>query len=146
MSYHIKLKEYFCPNCKASFIPYELKMSCPNCKTVQKNIPNEYLSFIDELIVSLRVNKIRGGSFLPGAWYMGSYAEHMQSIIFKLFYAVESKKLDINGLKKYMDDIRWDQTTPYFKGYVTDMALRVYSRKSELKVSFWSRLLSKLLT
>lgn len=147
MSYHIKLKEYNCPNCNALYIPYKENMACPSCKTIPVNTPKEYLGFIDELIASLRVNKIREGRYIPSAWYTGSFTEYIQGIIFHLFDALDkdkSKNVEL-FISEYLGSMKLDKDDNYLKNYIYSLSLEIYSRKSELRISFWTKLVSKLL-
>lgn len=146
MSYHISLEDYYCPNCNALYIPYEENMSCPKCKKVDNNIPKEYLEFIDKMIASLRVNKIDGGMFIPLGWYMGSFTDSVQDIIFHIFYAWDKKRPRDGELfiTNYVNTLECDKEELYIKGYINSIALEIYARRKELRVSLWTRLLSKL--
>jgi hypothetical protein len=147
MSYHIKLKEYNCPSCNALYIPYKVNMLCPFCRKIPENTPKEYLGFIDEVIISLKMNKVQGGRYLPNAWYIGSTSEYFQDVIFRIFDALDKNKTDtaevfidgyLNLTERYKDAI-------YMKNYIKSMFLEVYSRKSELHISIWNKFLLKLL-
>jgi len=120
MSYHIKLKDYFCSKCKAEYIPYEKGILCPNCKISTENIPEEYLGFIDELIVSLMVNKHRGGEFLPMGWLEASFADSIQYILFKTFYVWDNKKPKDGEsfIKEYINNLRFENKDLYLKDYI----------------------------
>jgi uncharacterized protein (UPF0297 family) len=156
MSYHIRLDEYKCSECEALYIPYEENLPCPNCKVVPANVSKEYFGFITELIASLRVNKIKNGNYFPDAWYIGSFTDYIQDIIFHIFNALEKQKFNnisnvVNFLnstvfvKKYLDSMEWDEESLYRKDYINSIIQKIYSRKKELKISLWTRLLSKLL-
>lgn len=146
MTYHIRLKEYKCPNCNALYIPYKENIPCPSCKTVSVNISKEYLGFIDELIVSLRVNKIREGRYIPSAWYTGSFTEYIQGIIFHLFDALDKEKPKNVELfiSECLVSIKLDEGDKYLKNYIHSLALEIYSRKSELHITFWEKLREKI--
>ncbi len=149
MSYHIKLKEYNCLNCNAFYIPYEEKLPCPSCNLIPKDISKEYFNFIDELIISLRVNKIREGSYLPSAWYSGSQAENIQLVFFKLFHFLNIKKPRDGEafINEYFKNFKMEEKElEYMRDYLHTVALKIYSRKKELKVSLWARLLSKIIS
>ena len=143
MSYHIKLKEYNCPNCNILYIPYKENMPCPSCKTILINTPKEYLGFIDELIVSLRVNKIKNNRYIPGVWYIGSFTEYVQDIIFHIFEAMDNSKLNDPKLliDEYIDLIKSDEN---IKKHIHSIVMEVYFRKNELNINYWDRLLCKL--
>lgn len=147
MSYHIRLEEYNCPSCNALYIPYKINIPCPNCKKIPDNVPREYLSFIDDLITSLRINKIRNGKYLPNAWYIGSFVEYIQSVIFNIFDRLDiSKTSEVEMfVNEYLDSTEWDKNIPYGKDYIHSIFLEIYSRKNELSVSLWTKLIFKLL-
>lgn len=147
MSYHIRLKDYRCPSCDALYIPYKVDLSCPNCGRVSSNINQEYLNFIDELIVSLRVNKIKNGKYLPKAWSVECFSEYIQHVIFYMFDDLDKNKKDTvkTFVNKYLDPIDLGKNTIYRKDHVRSIFFEVYSRKKELHISIWTKLLSKLL-
>ncbi len=146
MSHHIRLKEYNCPNCNALYVPYKVDIPCPNCKKISDNISQEYLGFIDELIISLRINKLNCGRYLPDAWYTGSFTEYIQEVVFHIFDALDKNKTDTVEvfIKKYLDSIEWDKESIYRKEYIHSIFLEIYSRKNELSVSLWTKILHKL--
>ncbi len=147
MSYHINLNEYTCPSCNAIYIPYEKNMACPSCQKIEGNIPEEYLDFISRLISSLKVNKTRGGRYIAMAWYVGSYCDYIQDVIFHVFDAIdreEPKDVEV-FITKYLDSLRWDTDAPYRKDYIHKIVSKIYARREELKISLWARLLSKIM-
>jgi hypothetical protein len=148
MSYHINLKEYNCPSCDALYIPYKVNMPCPNCKKIPDNTPEEYLHFIDQIITSLVINKEREGSYRPSAWYIGSFTDYIQSVIFHVFNALENKKRTDTVevfVTKYLNSTQWDEDAPYRKDYIHSIFTEIYSRRKELRVSLWSSLWSRFL-
>ncbi|PIR68293.1 hypothetical protein COU49_01865 [Candidatus Nomurabacteria bacterium CG10_big_fil_rev_8_21_14_0_10_35_16] len=146
MSYHIKLKEYNCPSCSVFYIPYKNNIPCPFCKKIPADISKEYLTFINELIASLRVNKIREDKYIPSAWHTGSFTEYIQDVVFRVFNTLDKNKPNNVELfvSKYLDQIKWAGDTCYLKDYIKSIILEVYSRKNELHISFWTKLISKL--
>ncbi|MFA5935062.1 MAG: hypothetical protein WC827_04210 [Candidatus Paceibacterota bacterium] len=145
MSYHIKLKEYKCPKCEALYVPYEENLPCPSCKTVpMTNVSKEYFRFVDGLITSLRINKINGGSYLPGAWYIGSFVDSIQELVFKIFNYMEIKKPKNmeSFTKECLDLMIVDDKSLYLKDYFYKIILKIYSRRKELKVSLWTKISS----
>jgi hypothetical protein len=147
MSYHIKL-EYVCPNCKAEYIPYEEGLPCPSCKIIPTNTPKEYLGFIDELIVSLRINKMSCDRYIPDAWLTASFTDNLQSVFFRLFQFLSIKKPRDGEafINEYFKNfIIKDKEVEFMRNYLHIIALKVHSRKEEFYVSSWSRLWSKFL-
>jgi len=147
MSYHIKLEEYRCSNCDALYIPYKVNMPCPNCKKIPDNTPEEYLHFIDQIITSLVINKEREGGYLPSAWYVGSFTDFIQDILFNIFYSLnrDKPKNADKYINEYLDSMEWDEDAPYRKDYIHSIFTEIYSRKKELRVSLWSRLWTRFL-
>lgn len=144
MSYHIKLKDYNCPDCNALYIPYKEGMFCPSCKTVPVNISKEYLGFIDQLIVSLRVNKIKGNKYIPSAWYVGSMVDQVQSVIFSVFDILETKRPanEVVAINEHLNSLTWDNNSPYLKDNIKSICQEILLRKKELRVSLFTKLLS----
>jgi hypothetical protein len=147
MSYHLNL-QYYCPSCETAYIPYEENIVCPFCKTKAMDIPKECFVLIDELIVSLRSNKAKEGRYLLGAWYVGSFSDFLQEIIFKIFDAWDKEKPS-NGelfITNYINNIKFEENSACLKEYINPIALKIYYRKEELRVGLWTRLISKILS
>ena len=147
MTLHINLKDIKCEKCSAVFIPFRQDFKCPKC-----NEPtNEFFDFIPELIGSMKYHKERYGKFTPDAWYIGSLAEDVQSIIFKIFDVLEIDK-PINPeefIITTIDKINW-RDQQYLKNHIKEIALEVLKiyltqkdswqkRDDVIKVSGWKR-------
>lgn len=146
MTYHIKLEEYFCPKCNARYIPYKVDLPCPNCKVLPATVPDVYLDFIGELVGSLRVNMTREGSYLPAGFYIGSFAEQIQYIVFNIFEHWRKKKPKGDDfIVQYLNEILSKEEIPYMVVHLKSILKEVYLRRDELKVGFWMRLLPKLM-
>jgi len=147
MTYHIKLDEYFCPKCNASYIPYKKELPCPNCNAVSNSVPEKYLSFIEELVASLRVNMIREGSYSPSGFFIGSFAEQIQYIVFNIFEHWRKKKPKGDGfIAQYLNEMLSEEEVPYMVKHLESILKEVYLRRDELKVSFWRRFFPKLIS
>lgn len=147
MSYHIKLERYTCSNCKVEYIPYKEELPCPSCKEVPENTPKEYFGLLDELIVSLRINKINSGGYIPDAWLIDSFSDNIQSVFFRLFqfWSIKKPRDGEAFINEYFKNfIIEDKELEYMRDYLRVIALKIYSRKKELEVSIWIRLMSKL--
>ena len=149
MTYHIKLEEYTCPGCKAEYIPYENGLSCPSCKIIPIDVSEEYFGFIDNLIVSLRINKINSGRYVPEAWLTASFSDNIQLIFFKLFHFWSIKKPHDGEafINEYFKNfIIEEKESEYMRDYLHNIALKVHTRKEEFHVSWWTRLMGRFLS
>ena len=149
MSYHMKLEEYSCPDCKAEYIPYEKGLPCPSCKIIPTDISEEYFGFIDNLIVSLRINKMSCGRYIPDAWYIGSMSDNLQSIFFRLFQFLSIKKpRDGEAFigEYFKNFIIEEKEVEFMRDYLHTIALKVHSRKEEFHVNWWTRLIGRFLS
>jgi hypothetical protein len=123
MTIHIHYKDNKCPKCSVLFIPFKKDFKCPNC-----NEPiNEFFDFIPELIDSMKIHKEKYGDYMPPAWYVGSLTEHVQSIIFKLFDALE-RQISPNPsefIADWLNKVKWGNQQ-YLQKHIEDIASAVY--------------------
>jgi hypothetical protein len=87
MTLHIGRSDYKCTQCNEIFIPYGLNPSCPYCRSANPT-SKEYSDFIRSCARSLRINRKRG-SYIPGAWYIGSFSDFVQNALFEIFDRIE---------------------------------------------------------
>jgi len=149
MTYHIKLEEYACPDCKAEYIPYEEGLPCPSCKTIPTDVSEKYFGFINELIASLRINKINSGRYIPDAWLTASFADNLQSVFFRLFqfWSIKKPKDGEAFINEYFKNFTIEDTeVEYMRDYLHTIALKVHSRKEEIRVSWWTRRIGRFLS
>ncbi len=88
MSIHLQLPEYKCKNCKTTFIAYSKGIECPRCKQKEES-QGECYDFVSTQADIMLCHKEKYGRFFPDGWYIGSYCEHVQSTIFKVFDYIE---------------------------------------------------------
>ena len=123
MTIHIHYKDSKCPKCSVLFIPFKKDFKCPNC-----NEPiNEFFDFVPELIDSMKIHKEKYGDYTRPAWYVGSLTEHIQSIIFKLFDALE-QQISPNPsefITDWLSKVKW-KDQQYLQKHIEDIALAVY--------------------
>jgi hypothetical protein len=116
--------EHSCSNCEAYYIPYDEDVPCPNCNTLEE----ERFDFIPEAVTSMAFNKARFGSYTPGAWWVGSLADHILMLLFSLFDAFESEnqeKLSIDSFTlKWFSNMDWGEQQ-YLKEHLYAIAMRV---------------------
>jgi hypothetical protein len=88
MSIHLQLPEYKCKNCKTTFIAYSKGVECPKCKQKEES-QGECYDFVSTQADIMLYHKEKYGRFFPDGWHIGSYCEHVQSTIFKVFDYIE---------------------------------------------------------
>jgi len=113
-----------CPECKAYFIPYKKDFKCPNCGKVSEiTIPN----FISEAVDSIQFNLSEHGSYQPPAWYVGSFGDHVMSLLFKIFEAkrISKRKISFDEFaKEYLSKMIW-KTQEYLEKHILELAIEV---------------------
>ncbi len=86
MTMHV-VYSHECENCKAFYIPYDPDVPCPRCGQVEE----ERFDYIPQAAASMRVNQMSGGSYTPGAWWVGSLGDHILLLLFGVFDAYEAE-------------------------------------------------------
>lgn len=69
-----------CGQCEAYYIPFEAAVVCPKCGADEDEV---FTAFISEAAHSARFN-LQRGSFVPGAWWVGSFADHILRLLFNI--------------------------------------------------------------
>lgn len=145
MSLHSNKKNFACPKCSAVFIPFKAISQCPKCDN-QINAPAEYLDSIDICARSLKDNKARFGSFIPHAWFSGSFADQIQSTIFKLFANVEAQEQ--NDLNAFIDTaLTSSGNEVYLQKHIKEIFFEVktaYEKLPEIKITPFSKFKERL--
>jgi hypothetical protein len=112
-----------CGTCKAYYIPYDSDVPCPRCGAVEQ----ERFDYIPQAVTSMQVNKTSGGTYTPGAWWVGSLGDHILSVLFGLFDRYESQQGQMPFelfIENALEGMTWgdqDYLRPHFRG----IALRV---------------------
>ena len=123
MTLHVSY-DHECPKCNAYYIPYDVDVPCPSCGLVEQ----ERFDFIPEAAASARFNLITHGSYVPGAWYAGSLADHILSLLFDLLEEHreepdgQSFKPMAHNALKHMD---WGDQK-YLCDHIYSIAVRVF--------------------
>ena len=111
-----------CGACQAYYIPYD-DVPCPRCG--QKE--TERFDYIPQAVESMRYNLQTGGSYTPGAWWVGSLGDHILSLLFGLFDGYEEQKGAV-GFEEYLVDrllaMQWGDQD-YLREHLHGIALRV---------------------
>jgi len=104
------------------FVPFHKDFKCPNCAEPT----NEFFDFIPEIIEAMEYHKKRYGRYMPGAWYVGSLADNIQSIIFRIFDVLEIDKpaKPEEFIITTLDKMNWSDQQ-YLKNHVKEIALEV---------------------
>lgn len=107
MSWHIFSAEDFeCPECQASFIPFEEAQPCPRCKT----IASEHFEFVDEVVAGMRIHKNEYGSYTAPAYFVGSTAESVFHWVCRWLDTIEQQR-EVNELTiaAMLDNTDWGE-------------------------------------
>lgn len=82
MTLHISYSHQ-CAHCSAFYIPFEEAVVCPQCGAHEAEI---FATFISEAADSANFN-LHSGSYVPGAWFVGSFADHVLYLLFAILEA-----------------------------------------------------------
>ncbi len=148
MSHHIAY-DHQCPDCQAWYVPYDVTVPCPQCGLVEK----ERFDFVRYAAGLLRTNLRKYHSYSPPAWYVGSYSDHLASLLFMIFEAhrVANPPCSFEEMaREIVNRLEW-RDQEYGKDYLYQLALRVHAElekrmeedAAEPAVSWWRRLLGR---
>jgi hypothetical protein len=113
-----------CPSCEAYYIPYDSDVPCPQCGIIE---PERY-NFIPLAIESSLTNLAVEGSYVPGAWYMRSLADHILRILFDLLERERENSSGISFNDIVEEELQrkdWGEQV-YLRQHIHGIALRVY--------------------
>jgi hypothetical protein len=122
MTMHV-VYSHECSACKAYYIPYDSDVPCPKCGVVEA----ERFDYIPQAVASMQVNKRSGGSYTPGAWWVGSLGDHVLSVLFGLFDAYEAQHGRVAFepfIDTTLDRMKWGDQD-YLRVHIRGIALRV---------------------
>ena len=122
MTMHV-VYSHECPNCKAYYIPYDADVPCPQCGQIEE----ERFDYIPQAAASMQVNKDSGGSYTPGAWWVGSLGDHILHLLFGLFDAYEAQRGQApfeQFLDQRLAEMGWGDQE-YMRTHLRGIALRV---------------------
>lgn len=113
-----------CGVCESHYLPYDADVPCPKCGLVE----GERFDYIPQAVASMRINKQSGGSYTPGAWFVGSLGDHILHLLFGIFDAYEARQEQI-GFEQFIDEIlsriTWDDQE-YLREHLRGIAIRVH--------------------
>lgn len=122
MTMHV-VYSHECGACQAYYIPYDADVPCPRCGVVE---PDRF-DYIPQAAASMRANKQSGGSYTPGAWWVGSLGDHILLQLFGLFDGFEAQRGQA-AFEPYLDDalgrMQWGDQE-YLRSHLRGIALRV---------------------
>lgn len=111
-----------CGACQAYYIPYDTDVPCPRCGLVEE----ERFDYIPQAVASMRFNK-SGGTYTPGAWWVGSLGDHLLMLLFGLFDSYEAQQGQA-AFESFLDNalqrMEWGDQE-YMREHLQGIALRV---------------------
>ncbi len=121
MTMHV-VYSHECPSCKAFYIPYDADVPCPQCGQVEE----ERFDYIPQAAASMRYNRA-GGSYTPGAWWVGSLGDHILMLLFGIFAAYETQQGQ-TAFEQFLDQrlaqSEWGDQE-YMRDHLRGIAIRV---------------------
>ena len=127
MTLHITYN-HKCPQCEALYIPYD-DVPCPRCGLVEA----ERTDYIQQAAMSLRFNKSKG-SYVPAAWWAGSFGDQILYQLFILFDAYEKMSPpDFHAFAaSHFEKMNWGDHL-YLKDHILGIADRLHKLLSSGK-------------
>lgn len=122
MTLHV-VYNHQCEQCQAHYIPYDSDVPCPKCGTVEI----ERFDYIPQAAQSVRYNLERYGSYVPGAWWVGSLGDHILHILFHLYegYRMLPEKPDFDVyVRDSLERMNWENQV-FLRDHIYNIALRV---------------------
>lgn len=121
MTIHV-VYDHKCEKCGALYIPYDAGVPCPNCGLVEA----ERFNYIAEAAASLRFNK-EEGSYRPAVWWVGSFGDHILSVLFGLFDEYENTRPENFAAfaAEWLSSKNWGDQQ-YLQGHILGIAVRLH--------------------
>ncbi len=122
MTLHV-VYSHECSECHAYYIPYDADVPCPKCGQVE----GERFDYIPQAVESMKYNKDCGGSYTPGAWWVGSLGDHVLHVLFGVFDAYEAQRGDVPFEKfvhSTLHHMQWGDQE-YLRDHLYGIALRI---------------------
>ena len=129
MTLHIHYN-HTCPKCDAYYIPYDDAVPCPRCGLIE----TERFDFVPEAARSALFNIQVYGSFVPSAWYVGSYGDHVLMLIFSILeqYRVNKKDTTFQTVVRAIADKMEFGDQEYAREYVVSLSARIFEEISKI--------------
>lgn len=130
MTYHIAY-DHQCQSCGADFIPYEEHLPCPKCGTAAAT----WLHYPRQAAESLNVNLASKGSYMPGAFWVGSLGDRVLYLLFQIFERWRHKEpqADFSAhLQEELPKIGFEPSHEYLREHLGTIALRAFDELEKL--------------
>ena len=125
MSLHIPYTHQ-CPKCSAFYIPYAEDVCCPSCG-VQEDKSEVFDTFIQQAANSAEFNFNSHGSYIPPAWWVGTFGDHILSLLFGILEqhrTTENSESFADVARRMVDKIEWSDQE-YTREHLYQIALKV---------------------
>ena len=128
MTMHITY-DHQCAKCGAFYIPYD-EVPCPNCGLIE----SERFDFIPQAADSAMFNLEEYQSYVPPAWWTGSYGDHILSLLFSILeqQREEPDKPFPSIARSFVDEVEWGDQG-YGKEHLYNIAIRVHEQIEIIK-------------
>lgn len=130
MTYHIAY-DYQCQACGADFIPYEEQLPCPKCGIAAQT----WLGYARSAAESLNVNLQSRGSYMPGAFWVGTLGDRVLYLLFQTFerWRLTEPNPDFSEhLREDLPKIDFEPQHEYLREHIRIIALRTFEALGEL--------------
>ena len=129
MSLHI-MYDHQCSKCQAFYIPYAKDIVCPNCGVDEE----EMYDIVPQLVESANYQMDSMGFYIPVAWWIGSFGDHVALIIFQILDTYTKR----DNKEKKFQDIAFEYCNKgtwgnqlYMKDHIRDLSYCVFLALNE---------------
>ena len=110
-----------CKKCEALYIPFD-DVKCPKCGELEEQRAD---GVPGRIAMSANLNKSVGRSYVPDAWFVGSFGDHVASFIFRLLDGHEKTDTDFTKyVRETLAKFNWGDQS-YSEYHIGDVAIKV---------------------
>jgi len=123
MTWHIHY-DHQCSKCEAHYVPFDDVEPCPQCGEVEA----ERFDFIPQAAGSALSNTHGDGSYMPGAWFVGSLGDHLLHLLFAILekHRTSDGSVPFDALaRSFVDKMEWGDQE-YMRDHLFRMSVRVF--------------------
>lgn len=93
--------EFTCPQCNTLYLPYSREAACPACGRLEDRDSD----FISTAISSIEKNLKDNDSYLPSAWNVGCFSDHILYLVFQVGSDYRIRQGEFKDFDSYVPEI-----------------------------------------
>ena len=121
-----------CPQCSAFYIPFDETVRCPSCG-LQEDKSATFDTFVEQAAHSAQFNLQSYGSYIPPAWWVGTFGDHILHLLFPILEYHRTLKVPKSFAvvaREAVDQMEWGDQE-YVREHFYQIALEVQSRMEQ---------------